>query len=62
MLPRLPPPFDASLLLRLSGEAHARCVGKFVEQGFEKLDRLVELHEKYHRQVAPPPPASAFSL
>jgi beta-catenin-like protein 1 len=52
----------ASLLLRLSGEAHARCVGKFVEQGFEKLDRLVELHEKYHRQVAPPPPASAFAL
>mmetsp|Transcript_38537 Transcript_38537/g.90995 ORF Transcript_38537/g.90995 Transcript_38537/m.90995 type:complete len:517 (+) Transcript_38537:141-1691(+) len=42
----------ATLLLRLSGDAHARTVGKFVENNFEKLDRLVELHEKYHKQVS----------
>jgi beta-catenin-like protein 1 len=37
----------ASLLLRLSGDSHARAVNKFVENDFEKLDKLLELHEKY---------------
>ena len=38
--------------LTLPRDAHARCVGKFVENNFEKLDRLVELHEKYHKQAS----------
>jgi len=35
----------------LSGDAHTRCVHKFVENDFEKLDKLMELHEKYHSLV-----------
>ena len=42
----------ASLLLRLSGEAHARTVHKFLENDFEKLDKLMELHEKYYSLVS----------
>ena len=34
----------AALLLRLSGDAHARAIHKFVENDFEKLDKLMELH------------------
>lgn len=34
----------AALLLRLSGDAHTRTVHKFVENDFEKLDKLMELH------------------
>ena len=40
-----------SLLLRLGGEQHARLLSKFVENGFEKVDRLVELHEKYYSKM-----------
>jgi hypothetical protein len=41
----------SSLLLRLSGESHARLLAKFVENDFEKVDRLVEMHGKYHKAV-----------
>eukprot|EP00802_Teleaulax_amphioxeia_P005483 Tamp_05487.p1 GENE.Tamp_05487~~Tamp_05487.p1 ORF type:complete len:552 (-),score=176.11 Tamp_05487:184-1839(-) len=42
----------SALLLRLSGDAHARVVNKFIENDFEKLDKLLELHEKYWSQLA----------
>ncbi len=41
----------SSLLLRLSGEQHQRVLNKFIESGHEKVDRLMELHEKYFRKV-----------
>lgn len=41
----------SSLLLRLSGEPHARLLNKFVENDFEKVDRLMELHDKYMKRV-----------
>jgi beta-catenin-like protein 1 len=42
----------ASLLLRLSGEQHTRVLNKFFENDYEKLDKLMELHEKYYSQVS----------
>uniref|UniRef100_A0A6U2FPL1 Beta-catenin-like protein 1 N-terminal domain-containing protein n=1 Tax=Hemiselmis andersenii TaxID=464988 RepID=A0A6U2FPL1_HEMAN len=41
----------SSLLLRLGGESHARVLNKFMENGLEKVDRLMELHEKYHKRA-----------
>jgi beta-catenin-like protein 1 len=41
----------SSLLLRLSGEQHQRVLNKFIESGHEKVDRLMELHDKYYRKV-----------
>uniref|UniRef100_A0A7S0HXA0 Beta-catenin-like protein 1 N-terminal domain-containing protein n=2 Tax=Hanusia phi TaxID=3032 RepID=A0A7S0HXA0_9CRYP len=41
----------SSLILRLGGDLHARVLQKFVENGFEKLDKLIELHEKYYTLV-----------
>mmetsp|Transcript_15764 Transcript_15764/g.26137 ORF Transcript_15764/g.26137 Transcript_15764/m.26137 type:complete len:523 (-) Transcript_15764:78-1646(-) len=42
----------ASLFTYLKGERHQRLLGKFKENDFEKVDRLLELHDKYLKQVA----------
>ena len=49
----------AALLLRLSGDAHARAIHKFVENDFEKLDIPVKqeksrgkpLSDKHHAAI-----------
>jgi hypothetical protein len=41
-----------SLLLALSGERRARVICKFVENDNEKVDRLIELRQKYRQRVA----------
>eukprot|EP00736_Rhodelphis_marinus_P009858 Rmarinus@m.24492 len=37
--------------LKRGGVGHQRLVRKFFENGFEKVDRIIELHEKYDDQV-----------
>ena len=40
-----------SLFKHLQGSQYDRLVNKFVENDFEKVDRLMELHFKYQRRV-----------
>merc|ERR1712072_1553968 len=40
-----------SLCRYCTGTAVARCLNKFTESRFEKLERLLELHDEYARSV-----------
>ncbi len=41
----------AQLFMHLSDVRYARLLNKFQENEFEKIERLIELHEKYYKRV-----------
>jgi len=41
----------AQLFMNLSDVRYARLLRKFVENAFEKVERLIELHDKYYRKL-----------